>query len=314
VYFKTIVGDILPILISGILTLPILLFFKTSGVSASAYSDMHFGIGVYFSYISRIIVFLFRYHFLTLLLFLIAFLFFFVWGKVSEVFLDYLRKNNILSFLLLIYLFYIPAVATTPYMFDRYFLFLQPLTTLLIVYLFIVISNYISTIKDVNKRQNLHLLFIYGLTLTFILNVLFLYDILKGRIFELTHKYYGPMDSIVGYVKDNYENPRDLVIFTNIEQPVLIYYLESGVLCDEITDCHNKSADIIIPRQGYLQKDFVGKIETLLKDNEYETVKLPILDYPSNNIPEFSLGLRHLFKTPATDNDKEKVLMFVKRK
>ena len=55
------------------------------------------------------------------------------------------------------------------------------------------------------------------------------------------------------------------------------------------------------------------EIERHLDDGGYDLIKLPVLDYPANNIPELSLGLRHLFKTPSTDNDDEKVIMYVRK-
>ena len=197
-------------------------------------------------------------------------------------------------------------------MVDRYFIFLQPLIALLIAYFVILISKYLKEVGDVSKRNNFLIVSTYILLFAFALNVLTKWDILKGRYYELTHVYLGPMDYIVGYINENYPNPSDLTIDTNIEQTVLMYYLGSSVNCDDSETCYKSPVDIIIPRRGYIKKDFAHRIDNYTSQASYEKVELPILDYPSNNIPELSLGLRHLFKTPKSDDPSQMVFMLVK--
>ena len=138
-------------------------------------------------------------------------------------------------------------------------------------------------------------------------------DTISGYIYQLTHRYIGPMDKIVLYVKDNYSNTKNLTIDTEIEQPVLMYYLNAKVLCDDIEKCFTEPPDLIIPRRALLSDPFVARANKSFSEAKYERVLLPILDYPSNNIPEFSLALRHLFKSPFTDNDVEKINLFVRK-
>ena len=200
--FKRTAKDMFPVLFAGGASVPILIFFRTSQVSASAYSDMTFGLDVYLIYITRIIEFLFKYHFLSLFVFLITFLFFVVKIDKKDTFRSlaaYLKNNRLLGFLLFIFILYIPLISITPYMFDRYFLFLQPLVALLISYTVVLILELLN--KDVKNHQNIFFLFIYGVVLIFVINVILLGEILKGRVYELTNKYFGPMDAIVNYLK-----------------------------------------------------------------------------------------------------------------
>jgi len=154
---------------------------------------------------------------------------------------------------------------------------------------------------------------IFGVSVIFLLTCVTKVDIFTGRIYELTHRYYGPIDKIIMYIKENYHNPEKLSIGTNIEQTTYIYYLGSSVICDENTDCLKNPPDILLPRRyGLVERD-ITRFDQYLKNAKYDPVYIPILDYPSNNIPEFSLSLRHLFKTPETNNKNEMVIMYIKK-
>ena len=309
--------DVLPIALSGVAMLPILRFFETSKVSQRAYIDMKFGWYIYSLYVTRVINFMFKYHFLGLFVFLIIALFAFeiVSKKISfkKSFLNIVQKEKVFTFLTFIFVLYIPVVAITPYMFDRYFVFLQPLLSLMISFGLILVFERIRKITPAGKRANSTQIFSYALVLVFAVGLILNIEIYKGRIYELSNKYIGPMDYIVNYVQENFQDTQSLVIDTNIEQPVLMYYLGSQVICDDSPDCFSEPSDIIIPRRGFLQDNFVQRVEGHMGRAEYEEVKLPILDYPANNIPELSLGLRHLFVTPVTENDSEKVILYVKK-
>lgn len=313
---KSTIKDAAPIIVSGLLILPILVTFGTSSVSGSAYSDMAFSFKIYLSYIERIINFLINYHFLAVF---IAFCLYFViiiktlYGLPIKDTVIKLWSYQILRFLIIFSLIYTPFISVTPYMFDRYFLFLQPIVSALIAYVFVLILNEIKKIKDSNSRSNYLLIFIqFSVLLTGIV-MLLRSSLITGRIYELTHKYYGSMDYIVSYIKSNYTKPENLVIDTNIEQPVLMYYLGSQVICDDSPKCYSDPADIIIRRRGFPNELFEERIERYFEQADYQEVRLPIIDYPANNIPEFSLGLRHLFRTPVTENDSEKVILYVKK-
>ena len=309
--------DVLPIALSAIAFLPILRFFETSSVSQSAYTDMNFGWHVYSLYVSRVINFMFKYHFLGVFIFLLVALFVveMTSNKISfkKSFINIVQREKVFSFLIFIFIVYIPVVAITPLMFDRYFVFLQPLLSIMISFAFILTIDRIKKITPAGKRANYTQLFFYAFLLMLAISVILNIEIYRGRVYELSNKYIGPMDYIVNYVMENYKNPEDLVIDTNIEQPVLMYYLGSQVICDDSPDCFSEPSDIIIPRRGYLQRKFLERIEGHMDMAEYEEVRLSILDYPANNIPELSLGLRHLFVTPVTENDSEKVILYVKK-
>jgi hypothetical protein len=310
---------LLPLFIAVIISLPILVFFETSKTSRQSYLDMHFGFSVYFSYVVRIITFLWTYHFLALAIFIKVLLMTF-YSKMKKVvglvkndayqkLTVEIKVSNFLTYFLTVYVF---LSSFTPYMFDRYFIFLQPLLALIIIYDLFIVFEIILTNKDREVSNNRLSLTIFGVTLVFLLSLVTKVDVLNGRIYELTHRYYGPVDKIIMYIKDNYKYPERLTIATNLEQTSYIYYLGSSVICDENSDCIKNPPDILLPRRyGLVERD-IKRYEEYLKNAKYELVYLPILDYPSNNIPEFSLSLRHLFKTPETTDKNGMVVMYRK--
>ena len=203
-------------------------------------------------------------------------------------------------------------VAFTPFMFDRYFIFLQPLLSLIIVLDFFVVMILLPLLSKKENSESSRMGFLLGSIVIFLIIFTTNLDVYTGRIYELTHRYTGPVDQIILYVKENYKNPEKLTISTNTESTSYMYYLGSSVICDGKPDCYKDPPDIILPRRYLISDMFLQRFDSYLSQDKYKMVLLPIVDYPSNNIPEFSLGLRHLFKTPATTNKNEMVVMYVK--
>jgi hypothetical protein len=85
------------------------------------------------------------------------------------------------------------------------------------------------------------------------------------------------------------------------------------LFCDKVTPCKKTLPDIIIPRRYLLSQDFIDRMENNLKSGQYQKVMLPILDYPSNNIPEFSFSLRHLYKTPHETDPDRQVILYIRK-
>ena len=59
-------------------------------------------------------------------------------------------------------------------------------------------------------------------------------------------------------------------------------------------------------------RDFIDRYNNYMKESKYTKINLPILDYPVNNIPEFSLSLRHLYKTPVESDPNYQIYLYVK--
>ena len=317
-FFRRSLYLLLPILLSLITALPILVIFGVSETSMHAYQDMYYGLPRYLSQLWRVLSFLTLHNFLILIMvqktvLIILFAKVIKKVKIGEEDLSRLTKkisvSNLFSYTSLVYILLIPL---TPYLFDRYFIFLQPFTLLIFLLDFFIVLEAISNIYVSNEKINYITGYLSLVLFFFVVSIVPKIDSLNGHLYELSHRYTGPLDEIITYIKANITHPEDLFIETNLEQTSYIYYLDSQVFCDEVTECKKPLPDIIIPRRYMLGKDFIDRMEKNMQMVHYDKVLLPILDYPSNNIPEFSFSLRHLYKAPYTNNDSEKVVMFIK--
>jgi len=195
------------------------------------------------------------------------------------------------------------VAARIPYFFERYYIFLQPIA----IMIFLLVS---MTVYEGTKKLNLMPYFVVVVVLSSVTKA----DSISGHIYELRHSYRGPMDYVVSYINENYVNTEDLVIATNYEEHTLMYYLNSRVIVgyvgSNLKEDRTLTPDIIIKRSNRLNN--IDVLNEMLERNKYRKVVLDIMDYPVNNIPEQTLVLRHLFRSPITDNDKVKVVLYVK--
>lgn len=319
IFFKKTFYLLSPFLISVIFMLPISKFFNMSDTSIKAYLNVGYNFQLYRHYLSLVIRFLTLHNYLLLGIFqkAVTIILFYVLkrkigleGTGNQDLKATLRLSVFLTYILVIHIFLVPL---TPFLFDRYYIFLQPLLALIIVLDLFLNLEIIAQSFNSQQTENYRLGYFYLFFLFLMVSLLFKLDTIKGHIYELNNRYIGPVDAIISYINSNYKNSRDLLIDTTLEQSSFIYYLKSQLLCDEVIKCSKDSPDIIIIRRYMISpKDFMDKINNTIASKQYQLVLLPILDYPVNNIPEFTLSLRHLYQTPYTDNDSEKVILFVK--
>ena len=123
------------------------------------------------------------------------------------------------------------------------------------------------------------------------------------------------MDHLVSYISRRYPDPSKLVIATNYEEYVLMYYLNAkvvvGYVGNNLESDLKETPDIVVIRKN--RPNFVKELESYLSKADYEKVVLDVYDYPVNNIPENTLKLRHLYKSIEPNNDSEKLTLFVRR-
>ncbi|OGM09095.1 hypothetical protein A2159_01375 [Candidatus Woesebacteria bacterium RBG_13_34_9] len=302
-----------PIVLSVFLYLPIIIFFETSKAAQAAFLSMNYNLSVYKSYLLRIIVFLAKYHLLYIAIYLKIIRYFQSKGNKKQVQENQLKEYDKLSFLLtLILIVNLFTIPMTPFLFERYFVFLQPLLSMIVVVDLFGVYEFIKGNNQSDQGNNVLAIHFYIIFLLFILTQITNFDNLKGHIYELTHKYEGPMDKVIFYIKDKYPHPENISIFTPIEQTELIYYLNSKVLCDDSINCYKDPPDIFIPRNYLSSKDLWKRYDNYIKEARYSKITLDIRDYPVNNIPEFSLTLRHLYKTPFESDPNYQLYLYVK--
>jgi len=290
---KTTMKSFVPLILSVVFVVPFLLFYETLYVSSEVGKYFASSFFIYFKKIMFIFEFLVREEFLIVLLTMKIL----ISGFIQDNFLKFYKNNKLFqisTFLTGYILFFSLMIARMPYLFERYLVSLQPVVAMIIAIDFLVFYEILS--RQGGKIRHF-LLFAFS---SFLIGGLFKAGNLSGRVYELTHEYQGPVDYIVSYIKENYEDSENLVIATNYEEHVLMYYLGSrvvvGYVGNNIEEDSLEKPDIVIPRRGRPNNREI--LHSFLDKWEYEEVRLPVFDYYYNNIPE--LG-SHLFKTMKPD-------------
>ena len=299
----------LPLLISFLSIIPLLYFFEIPYVSSQVNSYFHNSIYVYLDNLGKVAMFYLQYDFLGLLLF-IKILLWLVKQKFRKIVFaeNDLVLKKLSGYLFAILIIYPLIVAKVPYFFERYYLVMQPLISLILAIDLLRLWN-VFTSKKTKE------LFIYLLVTVFVFSMIPKINVLGGHVYELGHTYRGPLDYLIYYIKDNFKNSEKLVIATNYEEYVYMYYLGSKVTVGYVGNNLQADAqivpDMIIPRLG--RPNNLALLNSLLQKNRYRKVTFPVYDYLYNNIPALSLPDSHLFKTKLADNEQEKLTLYIKQ-
>jgi hypothetical protein len=139
----------------------------------------------------------------------------------------------------------------------------------------------------------------------------------SGHIYELSHQYKGPLDHLIPFIKENYEDTDKLIIATNYEETSFMYYLDSKVIIGYVGYNLEKDLeivpDIVVYRKGW--KNFPKIFISFLEKNTYERISFPVYDYKVNNIPDLIMPFefKHQFYTLYTQDELNKVAIYLKR-
>ena len=313
-----------PLLASVLTIIPLVLYFRFMEVARAASAIYKFRPEIYIDHVATVIGYFARFEFLFLALFIKAALaFLMVRGRLSgtapiESVAEKVRVSNFLS---LFFAVHVLVTAINPLtMFTRYFVVLIPVLALILLLdafsVFEILGS--SSQESVNKRRQRA--FVLAAAAIFIVNGLVANktEDLKGRFYELTNQYKGPLDFIVPYVKENYPKTEELVIAANYEEASLMYYLGSKVVVgytgNNIWEDLKETPDLIIDRRFWFSARDAYAYQTFTQKANYEAVTLPVKDYAVNNIPELNYKLiPHLYSTPLTDNDEKRMRIYVKK-
>ena len=211
-----------------------------------------------------------------------------------------LQRRQIASFLFLFTLSYCLIVARSISVWERYFIPLSPIiTTMLLLDAF----TFGDLIRQSSKRSRWReavagTLVVVGLGTT----VWWRIPDFRGRIYEITHRYMGPLDFLIPYLKEKYPQPEELMIATNYEEPALMYYLGSHVIVGfyggNLENERDLQPDIIIPRAW---RENLGTLAEMARRAPYEPKTFPAKNIPMNGFPGlsrlFGRAMHHNFET-----------------
>ena len=294
-----------PMFVSIVTVIPLALFYETIQISSIVTREFGFSPLKYLGNIQLLFKFLAKYEFLYLFIFTEIVFLFFLHKKRNLLSNKRVFLSNSLGVFSVIYIL---VSARIPYFFERYFLFLLVLMpAILLINTFVIWGE----TRD-KKIREVFLIFIF---IASVLNSVLKIDQIRQRFYEMTHKYQGPMDFVIPYIKDKFPASGQLTIATNYEEPVYIYYLGAKVVVGyhqiNQKEVEVVTPDIIIKRKG--RPNNLSILNSMLQGANYKKVSFPFYDYQYNNIPELSLPLPHLFKTKLAKNENEKLEIYIKK-
>jgi hypothetical protein len=322
---KSLLLQVLPVLVSIAITLPLMVFFETFSLSkelSQFYADvLHTGvIGVYANNLSLAWRFFSSQDFLYLAFclkgfLLILYLFEHCSKKVASKELPATPFSRFLSVLFIVYIF-VAAKVPNP-LFTRYLIPVQPALSLIIILdLYRIVTKaaqYRPTIAVLGKRL------VFAMCTGFlILNITANFENIKGHTYELFHPYAGPLDYAIPFIKEKYGQTQNLVIATNYEETSFMYYLDAKVIVGyvgfNLEEDAELSPDVVFFRRYW--KENVDVFQTFLNRGQFTKFDFPVGDFPFNNIPELNweMPVKHQFRTLKPEDGLPETDIFVRAK
>ncbi|WKZ32471.1 MAG: hypothetical protein QY316_11220 [Thermodesulfobacteriota bacterium] len=309
----------LPLVFSILTVIPFVIVFRTVEVILDGAPAMGFSLAKYLENLYFTMSFFAKHEFLYLAIFTKAALVLAILlnrpaGKRTS---GSISKRIIASnFLTFFFAVHVIAIAGVPYEFTRYFIVLLPV--LYIILLLDASSVYAILEERGGSGRKWQRLFLIAAAGIFLFTAYGKAEDIKGRIYELTHQYRGPLDFIVAYVKENHEKPEDLIIATNYEEASLMYYLGSKVIIgytwNNFEEDMRETADILVYRSFWGGDHTRGLFyRRLMKKADYEAVTFPVLDLPANNIPDLHYRIRHFYRTPIAEYEAGRLKIHIRR-
>ncbi len=302
-----------PLLLSLFTTLPLLLYFDFLGQTQGWLGDA--AIRAYVSSLSVTLANLLRFEFLVPALAIRLGLLLQRGFRKTEAHSASTRepRAQISRFLWLFIVIYWLIVSRSPFIWERYFIVLSPI---LIVVVLLDAWTFRDRIGEPRHRWVTPTT-AAAVTIVFAASCWLRIPEFRGRMYEITHPFKGPLDFVIPYLQQNYSNPEELVIATNYEDPAYMYYLGSHVIVGyygaNLAADIELYPDIIVPRPWANQRDSLRK---LAERGEYEIKSFPVKSLMANNIPGLSPvnpgGLVHHFFAPRVSR-KEEVQLILER-
>ncbi|MFH0856162.1 MAG: hypothetical protein V1869_06640 [Candidatus Omnitrophota bacterium] len=327
---KNFIANISPLLVSFVASIPILAFFKIFSSGRGDFTKtFHISPAVYWMKIASVLNFFLKYEFLALVLIVkivLAFVKLYLRrsgaleGPGQENMLRMNVKAQASNFLSLFFAVYVLAIARLPVfiIYERYYIILQPVLVIILLLDASLAFDYISGANyPAAMKARLKAVLLSLISVTFILDGSGKLGALKSHIYEISHRYRGPLDFVIPYIKSNYEKPEKLVIATNYEEYSYMYYLGSKTIIgygnSDIYNDLEMRPDIIVFRKAYPDNAYI--FNGFLQKDKYKKISFPCFDYPVNNIPELNVALPpHLYKTRLAENDDERLDVYLKVK
>ncbi|MDA8434109.1 MAG: hypothetical protein M0Z60_14275 [Nitrospiraceae bacterium] len=293
--FAALLKNLLPPAFSLLTVYPLMAFFRTSYIAKemaafNALSAGTDGLHMYLDNLSTIWRFFSVFDFIWLAVFLKACRALrMIWMRHEVPSASDRGKtalSNFLTILFVVYFFAIPAIPN--FLFTRYFIPLQPVLAVIIIADAAVVYNFAAGRKRGARAAAaaMALICLGCVGNTTAKNIKYI----EGHLYELTHRYRGPLDYVIPFIRENYEDTGRLVIATNYEETSFMYYLGAkvvvGFVGNNLEEDSGAAPDLIVYRTSW--GNFGDLFEKFLREYRYERIAFPAGDYPMNNLPELN--------------------------
>jgi hypothetical protein len=203
---------------------------------------------------------------------------------------ELLERRRVAAFLALLIAVYAGVIAQIPFLFERYFIVLGPLVTLMGLLDAFTLWETLrrAAPRPLPARAGVALALAVAV-LAFAWNLQVRVPEFQGRLQELRWPYRGPLDFAIPYLAEKYPDIADRVVATNYEGPALMFYLDCrvavGFYAASLERDRALVPDVIIPRA------WPEQLEVLKEMSErapYRRTAFPVASLPWNNIPALS--------------------------
>jgi hypothetical protein len=302
------IRDACPLFLSLVGTIPLLFYFDFLSNVGSWVNDAGASYG---SHLAIALANLLRYEFLAPALVARAAVYWFTkQGDIDTSSETVRRRSQAASFLLVFFVTYWLMVSRSPSIWERYFVALSPV----LIAMFLLDALALSRMLKSRPRTRGRITICVVVATVFLSTGWLRFPDFVGRLYEINHRYRGPLDFVIPYLKQTHENVEDLVIATNYEGPSFMYYLGSRVTVGyygaNLEEDLSIQPDIIVPRWWDRNLD---TLEMLAARDRYRMRSFPIRNLMTNNVPGLSHlspgGLTHEFKTRLPAAGEELVIL-----
>jgi len=141
----------------------------------------------------------------------------------------------------------------------------------------------------------------------------------RGRLAELRTPVRGPLDFVIPHLLASTPRPKALVVATNYEEQVFMYYLGArtivGTTLNNLLVDRELLPDVVVPRRRWPRS--LRELAPFLRQGEWEELRFPVRDVHFNQVPALSRSRfvpdPHRFETPATDDPEAQLVIYWRR-
>ena len=300
--------DLAPFALSALGVAPLLIFYETFTITATFAGDLALTLGAYAENLGTITLHLLRHEFLAPALLCHA--------AVLVNGVDRPASRRVVNLLAGFALGYVAIGCLNPLALERYFVPLGPLLIGLFLLDAFALMGSLPARAAPQRRRRVAALILAGLVGLTLVTRGPAFEEVRGRIAEITTPYRGPLDFAIPRLQRAYPRPEELVIATNYEEMVLMYYLGSrviiGLVGNNLARDRDLEPDVVIPRRRWPRSQ--RELQPFLARGDWEAEFLPVRDLHFNNIPALSrsrfVPMPHRFRTEATADPGEQLVIY----